>query len=149
MFLKTSGVLYGGGQNTHGQLGLGDFTRRLEVTEIPLAGFDNRVVTMGWFHTMFLKLDGRVFATGRGSYGQLGLGDSTTRNTPTLISSAGSNNAAVHEGPYNTLFLKTDGSIHGCGYNTYGQLGIDSVSNQLNVVPIPLAGTDNVDVELV
>jgi alpha-tubulin suppressor-like RCC1 family protein len=37
------------------------------------------------FHTFFIDYCGRVFVTGANSFGQLGLGDRTSRAVPTLL----------------------------------------------------------------
>ena len=42
-------------------------------------------VVGGGSHTMILAEDGTVFACGWNDYGQLGLGDSTNRNTFTAV----------------------------------------------------------------
>jgi len=37
---------------------------------------------VGWHHTMILKADGTLWATGMNEYGQLGDGTTTDRSTP-------------------------------------------------------------------
>ena len=42
-------------------------------------------VACGWFHTVFLASDGKVYSCGYNSYGQLGLGNTTDQYTPVEI----------------------------------------------------------------
>jgi alpha-tubulin suppressor-like RCC1 family protein len=39
----------------------------------------------GFDHNLAVKTDGSLWAWGRNGYGQLGLGDSTTRTVPALV----------------------------------------------------------------
>ncbi len=55
-------------------------------------------------HTIILKADGTVWATGDNSYGQLGLGDTNQRTTPTKIPI--DNVKEVITSTANTIFLR-------------------------------------------
>jgi len=78
------------GYNDHGQLGLGDTgdtTDRNTFTAVPALP-DGKVAERaisGGYHTMILAEDGTVFACGWNNKGQLGLGDTTDRNTFTAV----------------------------------------------------------------
>ena len=76
------------GDNRFGQLGLGDRTSRNTFTAVPALpdGKVAKQVIAGEDHTMILAEDGTVFACGDNSFGQLGLGDTTQRNTFTAMS---------------------------------------------------------------
>jgi alpha-tubulin suppressor-like RCC1 family protein len=79
-------------------------------------------------HTFIVKQDGTVWATGQ--YGQLGLGDTTNRNTFTQISSSFNNPKQISCGRYHTFIVKQDGAIWATGSNYYGQLGLGDNSNK-------------------
>ena len=72
------------GNNSYGQLGLGDTTDRKVPKLIP--NLENvKQISCGYYHTMFLLNDGTVKCCGNNTYGQLGLGDKNNRNIPVLI----------------------------------------------------------------
>lgn len=80
----TSGQVWGFGQNSNGQLGLGNNASQLWPVRLP--AWDNTVqIACGDLHTLGLRADGTVIAAGRNGNGQLGLGNTTDVNTPTLI----------------------------------------------------------------
>jgi len=65
----------------------------------------------------FKKTDGTVLAAGSGSNGQLGLGATTTYNTPTLITGL-TDVKKVVTGRYNTFFVKNNGELWYAGSNS-------------------------------
>jgi alpha-tubulin suppressor-like RCC1 family protein len=66
---------------------------------------------------------GECFSTGFNSTGQLGLGDTTNRNTFTEVLNP--NNVSELSGGYRfSLALANDGRIWATGDNSYGQLGL-------------------------
>ena len=64
---------------------------------------------------------------GYNSYGQLGLGDTSNRNTFTQIADK---IKSVYYGDRHTIILKSDGTLWACGYNGYGQLGLGDTANR-------------------
>jgi alpha-tubulin suppressor-like RCC1 family protein len=77
-------------------------------------------VSAGAYHTMILKIDGSLWATGINNTGQLGDGTTTARSMPVQVMSG---IAAVSAGNQHTMILKTDGSLWACGLNYEGELG--------------------------
>jgi hypothetical protein len=49
------------------------------------ASLEGNQLAGGWYHSLALKADGSVWATGRNLYGQLGTGDTTDRITWTKV----------------------------------------------------------------
>jgi alpha-tubulin suppressor-like RCC1 family protein len=80
-------------------------------------------IAAGYRHSLLLKSDGSLWATGWNNHGQLGDGTTTDKHVPTLI--LASNVTAIAAGPQSasSLFLTSDGSLWGMGLNNYGQLG--------------------------
>ena len=79
-------------------------------------------VAAGWGHTMVLKQDGSLWATGRNNYGQLGP-SGWSKNKERFIMVIPSGVKAVTAGSYHTMVVKQDGSLWGTGRNDDGQLG--------------------------
>ena len=74
------------------------------------------IISCGLYHTVGLKADGTVVATGNNGHGQCNLG-------------SWSNIVAVAGGYYHTVGLKADGTCVATGYNHYGQCNVGGWSN--------------------
>jgi alpha-tubulin suppressor-like RCC1 family protein len=81
----------------------------------------------GFSHSLFLKQDGTLWATGTNSSGQLGDGSTTDRSMPVQVASGV---AAVAAGGNHTLFLKQDETLWAVGNNGGGQLGDGTTTNR-------------------
>ena len=76
-------------------------------------------------HLFILVEDGRLFAMGSNSCGQLGLNDLETRKQPTLVEiSLPSAITKVACGRFHSILLLANGEIWGSGLNKNGQLGL-------------------------
>lgn len=49
------------------------------------AGAKPPVLAAGQYHSLTIRADGSLWGWGRNNYGQLGLGDTANRNTPTRV----------------------------------------------------------------
>ena len=74
------------------------------------------------------------WAWGGNYYGQLGLGDTTDRWTPTQVGTE-TDWSAVFCGAAFTLALKEDGSLWAVGDNEYGELGLGTSDWDAHPVP--------------
>jgi alpha-tubulin suppressor-like RCC1 family protein len=88
--LRNDGTLWGWGVNSDGCLGLGDTTNRTTPTQI---GTDTNWASIyisngDGVATAATKADGSIYSWGRNNVGQLGLGDTTRRLSPTRIGTA-------------------------------------------------------------
>jgi len=88
-------------------------------------------IAAGGYHTLFLKGDGSLWAMGNNRFGGLGDGTSTTygTNRPSQIVAGGV--TVIAAGGGHSLFIKSDGSLWGMGWNAFGQLG-DGTINDTN-----------------
>ncbi len=142
LFLTNTGRVYSFGANTDGRLGLGDTTNRNVPTLISTTVGSFNTLTISAisvgatsFHSLFLTNTGKVYTCGLNDNGQLGLGDTTNRNVPTLISTTvGSFNtltiSAIFSGSSHSLFITNYGKVYTCGLNNNGQLGIGDNANK-------------------
>jgi len=70
-----------------------------------------------------VKKHGSLWAWGHNYVGQLGLGDTTTRLTPTHVGTA-TNWASVSCGDGDTLAVRRNGTLWAWGFNGNGELGL-------------------------
>ena len=135
LFIRSDGTVWGWDSNWFGELGDGTTSNIPISTAVQMLNVSQAVaVTGGWGHSLVLKSDGTVWATGDNSEGQLG--DGTTSGTtiaiqvPTL-----SNIIAIAASANQSLALKSDGTVWAWG-------GTDSSSYQST--PTLVAGISNV-----
>ena len=82
------------------------------------------------YHLLILKNDGTLWGSGYNGAGQLGLGDTTNRTTFTQITTNTDNIKEVYCGYSHIFMLKNDGTLWGCGYNGYGNLGLGDTNDR-------------------
>ena len=88
-------------------------------------------IACGDSYTFILKIDGSIWCCGDNDYGQLGLNDTTKRTIFTQVTTNINNDAKQIVCGYKcTFILKNDGSLWGCGYNYYGQLGLGDTTDR-------------------
>jgi alpha-tubulin suppressor-like RCC1 family protein len=145
--LKNDGTVWATGENGYGQLGDGTQynQRTVPVQVIGMTGVT--AIAAGGHHTLFLKNDNTVWATGYNSSGQLGDGTLTTRTTAFKIPGL-TGITAISAGDFHSLFLKNDNTVWSVGDNGSGQLGVGSVVDKTTPVQVqglcsgPLATID-------
>ena len=143
IFLTNNGKVYACGRNDLGHLGLGDSTNRSTPTQITtnIGSLTISDISCGVSHSMFLTNDGKVYVCGGNSYGQLGLGDTTNRSSPTLITNIGSLKIIkIQAADQCSFFLTDNGKVYACGFNNVGQLGQGDTTNR----SIPTLITTNI-----
>ena len=150
LFILTDGSARVGGyidvpENYPGHFGLGNAAiirsanRLLPILEVEdlngnlLAAPEFRLVEAGVETTegsglmpsIFIDVDGNVYAAGYNNKGQLCLGDTESRFFPTQIPlPIGEIAASAVVGGEFTLILTNSGKLYGCGSNELGQLGL-------------------------
>ena len=128
--------------NGYGQLGLGDGNSRYTFTQITTNADDIKQIYCGWYYTIILKNDGTLWSCGDNAYGQLGLGDTTNRNTFTQITTNTNNIKSVYCGGRQTFILKNDGTLWGTGYNADGRLGLGDTNGRTTFTQITTNASD-------
>lgn len=144
--LKSTGAVYGWGDNSTGALGIGttaDVTTPTQLTG--LSGVISSVLAVAGTNTdgssaigssFAVKNDGTLWSAGNNTYGQLGLGDTTQRTswTEVIALSRPVLQLAASEGRPITVAARVNG-ISGneawvWGYNGNGQCGTNNTTDQ-------------------
>lgn len=119
--IRTDGTLFAWGNNSVGQLGLGNLQNQLLPTQVN--GVANVVaVAGGASHYLALTSAGEVWAWGLNSSGQLGLGNNTNSSVPVKIPGL-TNVISIACGASHSLAVKSNGTLWSWGANADGQLG--------------------------
>lgn len=85
-------------------------------------------VAAGSYHTVVLKQDGTVWTVGLNNYGQLGNGTNTSSDEFVKVEGLQEKVIAIAANNLTTYALTENGNVYGWGYNSYGQLGINSTA---------------------
>ena len=140
--INTSGELWSWGFNGYGGLGVAnDTTDRLTPTKESNGATTWRQVSAGTHHTCSVKTDGTMWCWGRNQNGQLGVNDTTNRNTPVQVGT-GVDWRQVDCGTTHSSAVKIDGTLWSWGNNYSGQLGINNTENANTPVTTFLEGND-------
>jgi len=132
--IKTDGTLWAWGYNAKGQLGNGTITEKLIPTQEDSNSTDWVSVSGGHEHTAAIKSDGTLWAWGNNDWGNLGDQTYTDRLVPTQEASQSTNWSLVSAGFYHTIAIRSNGTLWGWGYNSYGQTG-DGTRSTTHSVP--------------
>lgn len=119
------------GYNSTGQLGIGSSSNYQPNPQIVTSVPDATAIDGGEWHTVFLKADGTVVASGLG--GLIGDGTTTARLTPVTVLTL-TNITAVSAGGRHSLALKSDGTVWAWGGTSYGEIGNGTQSSSLTPV---------------
>ena len=141
--ITSNGTLMCWGENSHGQLGIGSNTHNYSPNVVDLGtGITARSVFAHSSYTCVILSNNNTKCWGLNSYGQLGDGTTTSRNTPTLVS-------LPSQGYFVSISLS---SSHACGIlddytvlcwgdNSAGQLG--DGTNISRKTPTPIESLDD------
>ncbi|ELU01326.1 hypothetical protein CAPTEDRAFT_215877 [Capitella teleta] len=138
-------VVYAWGSNSSHQLAEGTSEKILQpklVTNFPKV----QQLEAGQYCTFVIDNDGAVSACGKGSYGRLGLGDSSNQTAPKKLSFDATHlvkkisSSKGSDG--HTLALTVEGALFSWGDGDYGKLGHGNISTQKypKLIQGPLAG---------
>ena len=133
--VRKDGSLWAWGDNSCGELGVGDRNARLS----PVKVMDDVSTIDGNYGSSFaVRRDGSLWAWGDNSYGQLGVGDRNARLSPVKVM----DNVSTINSNYigSTFAVRRDGSLWAWGNNDYGQLGVGDTNSR----PSPVKVMDDV-----
>ena len=108
--------LWSWGDISHGQLGTGDTVKRNRPTIISrLTGIGVHQIACGSDHALAVSLDGRVFAWGRNSQGQVSLESNTHVSSPQQISAISERVKSVVAGSTHSIIASYKENVYYMG----------------------------------
>jgi alpha-tubulin suppressor-like RCC1 family protein len=135
--IDSNGTLWATGWNLEGQLGLGNNSHQSSFQPVTIPNFpsDAHIVSVaaGTYHSVALDSTGKLWATGKNKYGELGLGnyDNQTSFQPVTSDSISNKNiTSIAAGEQHSLAVTSDGKLWASGLNNYGQLGLGNILDQ-------------------
>jgi len=139
--LDRRGTVSAWGRDHRGQLGLGTTAAR-RFDPLPAPAFGEAVdAAIGLEHSLVLRRDGTLLASGENDLGQLGNGTETPSSVPvTPALPAGAGVEAIAAGESHSLALLEDGRVFAWGENDFGQLGDGSEETRPAPVQVDLSG---------
>ncbi|GIH23971.1 hypothetical protein Aph01nite_22810 [Acrocarpospora phusangensis] len=142
--VKSDATVWAWGDNEHGQLGLGSYGDFLpDPRSVP--GMDAVTgAAAGEGHSLVVRSDGRVWAWGNNSSGQLGDHTDIRRTRPILVPGV-SGFVQVAAGASHSLALLWDGTVWSWGANWAGQLGTGDFADRPAMDRVRLGGVTRID----
>ena len=149
--ITSEGRVFTWGDNSSGQLGNGTFENELSPIDVTTnfslnTGEIISEVIIGYYHSLAITSEGRIFTWGSNIYAGIGDGTTIDRNLPIEITSNFSLNASetiteVSLGGYHSIVITSEGRVFTWGYNANGQLGDGTTTNR----NLPTEITSNFD----
>jgi alpha-tubulin suppressor-like RCC1 family protein len=138
-----SGTIYVFGDNTYGQLGVGQsYTSKTSPTV--LAGYNGVLVGCGGLNTTMLLSNNTLVSFGNNTNGQTGDGQAMLssqpyRYFPNVINPVSGKSIMVSScQSFNSVYIDTDGVLYMAGNNANGQIGDNSTQNRTVFTPVSL-----------
>ncbi len=134
--LRIDGTLWAWGENTQGQLGLNDTLPRSSPIQIGT----NSWISVSTYSdatyaaTLAVRSDGKLFSWGKNDVGQLGLGDTISRSSPTQIGTRSWNK--VYNFATVSAALDSSNNLWAWGDNANGKLGDSTTVSRSSPVQI-------------
>ena len=128
--IKSDGTLWLWGRNTKGELGTNNAINYSSPVQTVSSGTNWSQVAAGYNFTAAIKTDSTLWLWGQNNFGQLGTNGygSTGISSPVQTISSGTNWTRVATGAFNTIAVKTDGSLWVWGIQGYGETGANTTS---------------------
>uniref|UniRef100_A8LWT2 Regulator of chromosome condensation, RCC1 n=1 Tax=Salinispora arenicola (strain CNS-205) TaxID=391037 RepID=A8LWT2_SALAI len=138
--VTSAGTMLAWGLNSAGQLGDGTTTNRNTPVAVDLpTGTTITAIAAGNGHSLALTSAGTMLAWGENTWGQLGDGTTTNRNTPVTVDlPTGTTITALAGGGGHSLAVTSTGTMLAWGFNFWGQLGDGTTTNRNTPVAVDL-----------
>ncbi len=141
--VTTTGATYCWGSNAGGKLGTSASLTGGRTAPGAVAGrLSFRAVSAGYFHSCGVTRDGRTYCWGRNEMGEVGNGSTSASGTPVRVAAnfAGAAVSAATQFDYSCAVAQ-DGTLYCWGANCYGQLAVDSTTEQCGTPAMPCSSS--------
>jgi alpha-tubulin suppressor-like RCC1 family protein len=120
--IKNNNTLWTWGDNSYGKTGIGEFFG-IVVEPVQVGNAASwHMAAAGFYHSLAIMVDGTMWSWGMNTNGQLGLGDSISRNQPHQVGTF-SNWSFCATGIFHSIGIRGCGCLRAWGFNEHGQLG--------------------------
>ena len=132
--LKKDGTVWATGYNEYGQLGQNNTTNQkifVQVMDEQGTGklSNIKAIEAGGNTTYAITNNGEVYSWGYNTYGQIGIGNTTTQLKPVKTSLESIKQISANQ--YHAVALTENGEVYVSGYNAEGELGIGNNQNSV------------------
>jgi alpha-tubulin suppressor-like RCC1 family protein len=139
--MDDKGVVYGWGDNSVGQLGLGHKQSPIKNPTAIDRLRDKGVyfLATGYFHSFVLTDSGLVYAFGSNDHGQLGIYDKYDRDIPVVVPLLSMRNVThISAGATHTIVATGNNRAYTFGSNVEGQLGTATFEDQVRPIAVEM-----------
>lgn len=137
--IKSDGTLWGWGYNANGQLGMSSTYQTITSPTQLNEDTDWKEIATGSCHSLALKNNGTLWASGLNGNGQVGAGEESQYEEFVQIGTD-SDWVFIEAGYVSSYAIKKDSSLWAWGYNGNGQLGVGDLEQKSTPTHV---GTDN------
>jgi hypothetical protein len=125
---QVASKVYSCGQNSYGELGLGDVSMRKTFTRISTLD-EKGIISIGAGneHSLFVTKEGKLMTAGYNDNGQCGVGTTQQVRQPTIVQALEDEEICyvhVYNGCEHTIALTKEGKVYSFGYNYRGQVSL-------------------------
>ena len=140
MALGSDGNVYTWGDGADGALGNGGTAAANTPVKVTLpGGVTATAIAAERYSAMAIGSNGVLYAWGDNANGELGNGGTTEANSPVTVSMPGGVTATVIAGGgMHSLAIGSNGLLYTWGYNSYGQVGNGTTTDQMSPLQIAL-----------
>ena len=141
--VSTTGAAYCWGSNAGGRLGTGASLTGGHTAPAPVAGgLSFRTISAGYYHTCGVTRSGATYCWGRNDQGETGNGGTAAHGMPLRVAGDFSARTVQAAGQFDySCAVGRDSALYCWGANCYGQLGVDSTSEQCGTPAMPCSST--------
>ncbi|EPS70900.1 hypothetical protein M569_03859, partial [Genlisea aurea] len=141
------------GNGDFGRLGLGNLESQFRPKFLNPSFFGNqslKEIACGGAHTLFLTVNGDVYATGLNDFGQLGISDSQSYSAePKRVSGIPKEIIKIAAGYHHSAAVTVDGEVYTWGKNSNGQLGLGKNAGKVISFPNKVGSLDGVVIKTI